>query len=237
MNEVRLSARLAEAARLCGEGSIADIGTDHALLPIRLVLDGHPRAAACDIREGPCERAAANVRKYNLDNSVSVFCRPGLDNISEFAPDNIFICGMGGEMIASILGGSDYPKSSRCRLILQPQSMQDVLRRYLCREGFEIHEESVVYDDGKYYQLMTASFDGKVRTLSKTEYRLGRLNLERARTERRETDLGWLNFVLRAAKRRAAGRSLSENPTPDNGDGELIAIIEEILKEEKNANC
>ena len=240
MNEVRLSARLAEAARLCGEGSIADIGTDHALLPIKLVLDGHPRAAACDIREGPCERAAANVRKYRLESSVSVFCRPGLENIEEFAPDNIFICGMGGEMIASILGDSDYPKSSRCRLILQPQSMQDVLRRYLCREGFEIHDESVVLDSGKYYQILTASFDGQVRTLSQTEYRLGRLNLERAKRERREVDLEWLGSVLRAAKCRTAGRRLAGHPTIDNGDGELIAVIEgifeDILKEDKNAN-
>lgn len=234
--ELKLSNRLAAAAEMCGEGSVADIGTDHALLPIRLVLDGHPCAAACDIREGPCERAHRNIEKFGLCDKIKVYCRPGLDGIDDFAPDNIFICGMGGEMIASILGASDYPKKSRCRLILQPQSMQDVLRRYLCSNGFSINRESVVYDAGKYYQIISAEYDGTGRELNAVEQRLGRLNLERARRGLSPVDEGWLKFVLNAAKRRIDSRKNAISSADDPVDTELTVEIEKILGGSKNAD-
>lgn len=234
--ELKLSNRLAAAAEMCGEGSVADIGTDHALLPIKLVLDGHPCAAACDIREGPCERARRNIEKFGLGDKIKVFCRPGLDRIEDFAPDNIFICGMGGEMIASILGASDYPKNSRCRLILQPQSMQDVLRRYLCSNGFSINRESVVHDSGKYYQLILAEYDGIGRELNGTEQRLGHLNIERARRELSPVDKGWLNFVLSAAKRRIDGRKNAISSADDPVDTAMTDEIEKILGGRKNAD-
>lgn len=228
--EPKLSVRLSAAASMCGGGSVADIGTDHALLPIKLVLDGHKSALASDIREGPCERARANVEKYKLSEKIRVVCRPGLEKIDEFSPDNIFICGMGGEMIASILEESDYPEKSRCRLILQPQSMQDVLRKYLCANGFSIDEERVVFDSGKYYQLIRAEFDGEKRSLSETEYRLGKLNLGRARESLSETDRGWLEFVLSAAKKRVTERKNSRGISEDLADNELILTIENIFE-------
>ncbi len=220
---------------MCGGGSVADIGTDHAFLPIKLVLDGHERAAACDIREGPCENARKNIEKFGLSAEISVFCRPGLDGIADFAPDNIFICGMGGEMITSILAASDYPQSSRCRLILQPQSMQDVLRSYLAQNGFSIDEERVVFDAGKYYQLISARYDGLKRDFSGAELRLGKLNLERAAEILSETDRGWLEFVLNAAKKRSDGRKNAISLVDDPVDSEIIDIINDLLVR-KNAD-
>lgn len=216
---------------MVGEGSIADVGTDHALLPIKLVLDGHEGALASDINEGPCQRARNNISRYGLDERISVVCRPGLDMIEDFAPDNIVICGMGGELIASILADSDYPKSSRCRLVLQPMSMQDVLRKYLCREGYEITDERVIFDEGKYYQLIAAHYDGVPRQLSECEYRLGRLNLARAEAGLSEVDRGWLDFVGRSAKRRMDGRSAAANPDEAGQrlDAELTALINRLL--------
>ena len=225
----KLSARLTAAADMCGNGSVADIGTDHALLPIKLVLDGHERALASDIRKGPCERARANVEKYKLSDRISVFCRPGLDGIEDFAPDNIFICGMGGEMIASILNASEYPKKSRCRLILQPQSMQDALRKYLCENGFSIDDEKVVFDSGKFYQLILAHYDGEKRELTEAEYLLGKLNLERARGLS-VVDVSWLRAVLSNAKKRIEARKNSRGGTDDTIDAELISVIENILR-------
>ncbi len=233
MYEIKLSPRLAAAAELVGKGSVADIGTDHAFLPIYLVQKGHPRALASDINEGPCQRARTNIYANGLHCKIKVACCPGLDAVDEFAPDNIVIAGMGGEMIASILAASDYPVKSRCRLVLQPQSMQDVLRRYLCHHGFRIDRETVVYDGGKYYQVFSAVYDGAATEMQEYEYKLGKINLERAKKCPTPADIAWLEGQLAAANRRIQGRLLTCDGTPEQArDRELAAAIEDILKKQ-----
>ena len=231
MYEIKLSPRLAAAAKLVGKGSVADIGTDHALLPIHLVQSGHPKALASDIKEGPCQRARTNIYANGLHSKIKVVCCPGLDAVPEFAPDNIVIAGMGGEMIASILAASEYPKESKCRLVLQPQSMQDVLRRYLSENGFEITDEAVVLDGGKYYQLLAAKYTGKAVEMTDAEYKLGKLNLSRAEKLHGATDTEWLKKQYDAAARRVSGRGEAHEDTPEQKkDRELMAVIENIIK-------
>lgn len=228
--EIKLSARLAAAASFAKPGSAADIGTDHALLPIALIFAGHDRALASDLNEGPCLRAAANIQKYGLSDKITVACTPGLNGIENFAPDNIFICGMGGEMITGILAESDYPKKSRCRLILQPMTMPEVLRKYLCDEGFSIIDERVVYDEGKYYQLIAAEFDGVKRTLREFEYRLGRLNLENTAAHRESVYFNWLTYICFTAQKRIDGRNKALSPVEGQDvDIELVKIAHTIL--------
>ena len=231
MQQITLSKRLLAVAAFVGKGTVADIGTDHAQLPIWLVQNGHSRALASDINEGPCQRARVNIYQWGLHGKIKVKCCAGLDGIEDFAPDNIVIAGMGGEMIVSILEASDYPKSSQCKLILAPQSMQDVLRRYLCENGFVIGEETVVSDGGKYYQILTARYTGeKCADMQAYEYRLGRINLERIQNAPTDADREWLQKVLASAKRRVEGRANSSDASPEQAaDREMIALIEYIL--------
>ncbi len=230
MHEIKLSERLAAVASLVGKGTVADIGTDHAQLPIWLVQNGHPRALASDINEGPCQRARVNIYEWGLHGKIKVRCCAGLDGIEEFSPDNIVIAGMGGEMITSILEASGYPQKSRCRLVLAPQSMQDVLRRYLCENGFSILDETVVFDGGKYYQILSAQYTGNITSLADFEYKLGALNLERARKAPRDVDIEWLTLQKRAAERRILGRAESHDDTPEQArDRELVNEINKIL--------
>ena len=228
-----LTPRLEAAAALVGDGSFADIGSDHAYLAIKLALERGVCGVASDLREGPCERARKNVRQYGLCDKIKIYCRAGLDQVEEFAPDNIIICGMGGELIAEILENSEYPRSSRCRLILQPMSMQDELRRYLSREGYAISDERVVYDSGKYYQLIAAKYTGENSVLDEVEALLGPLNLKRAAESLSETDRGWLMSLSIAAKNRVSGRMKSDsgqNSPEQLCDLSLIKRIEAILR-------
>ncbi len=215
---------------MVGGGKVADIGTDHAHLAIYLIQKGNSEVLASDINEGPCQRARTNIYAWGLHKKIKVVCRPGLDGIEDFAPDNIVIAGMGGELIASILDASDYPAKSGCRLVLVPHSMQRELRKYLASAGFSIDEERVVFDGGKYYQLLAAHYTGEKYAMSEAEYRLGRLNIARAALSHGETDIEWLRSVRASAKRRIEGREATVNDCEEQkNDRALTALIDEII--------
>lgn len=231
MHKISLSPRLAAVASFVGKGSVADIGTDHAMLPIYLVQSGHPCALASDIKEGPCQRARVNIYEWGLHAKIKVACAPGLDAAEAFRPDNIVIAGMGGEMIASILSASSYPSESRCTLVLQPQSMQDVLRRFLAENGYLVTAESVVADGGKYYQIIVASYDGQKREFTDVEYKLGALNIKRCFDAPEEADIGWLKLQLSSAEKRIAGRTMGHDDSSEQQkDRELAALINKLLQ-------
>ena len=65
--------RLLTAAELLGQtNSVADIGTDHAFLPIHLVREGiAQKVIACDIAEGPLSVAKANTPAQVIRESAT----------------------------------------------------------------------------------------------------------------------------------------------------------------------
>ena len=127
----KISKRLCTASSHVRNGAVvADIGTDHAYVPIYLAKQGRiNKAYACDINEGPIRRAKENIAKYNLDDIIEARLQNGLDGIENLAPTDILICGMGGELIASIIDKSDYVRQKGIRLILQPMTFVKELRK------------------------------------------------------------------------------------------------------------
>lgn len=232
MTGLKLGARLECAASLALDKEklalgAADIGTDHALLPIELVLRGCPRALVSDINEGPIEKARMNIAKFALQDKITAVRRDGLDGIETFAPGVIFICGMGGELIADIISNSEYPARSGCDLILQPMTMQAQLRRYLSAAGYDIREERVVLDDGKYYQLILASYTGAAYEMTQVELILGRMNIRRIEAGLSDIDRGWLARVRDAAAKRINGR-LGAQVIDTEGQESDLALVREI---------
>ena len=112
-------------------------------------------------------------------------------------------------------------------------SMQDKLRRFLAVNGYAIYDETVVYDDGKYYQLISAEYDGKPYAMTDAEYRLGQLNIARisGAPDITDTDRGWLTKVRDAAKRRIEGRRDAEkiNQSEQASDEELVSLINRLI--------
>lgn len=178
MNDIKLSKRLSTAASYVRSGAfVADIGTDHAYLPIHLVLSGKAVGAlASDINKGPIITAKEHIEKYGLSDKIRTQIANGLENIEEYEPTDIIICGMGGELIAEILDASKYVKNSKIRLILQPMTSVYELREYLS-VGFSAIAENVVCEDGKIYQIICAEYDGKVHSFTKAELELGKFNI------------------------------------------------------------
>ena len=122
---------------------IADIGTDHAYIPIYLVEnDLAEYVIAGDVRQGPVDIAKANVEKHKLSEKF------------EYGEvDTVIIAGMGGQLISEILS-ADIEKARECNLVLQPMNAQYELRKYLISNGFSITDEDIAIEGFKVYNIM-----------------------------------------------------------------------------------
>ena len=169
--------RLLIAAELLGQvKSVADIGTDHAFLPIHLVKENlAEKVIACDIAEGPLSVAKSNIIKYGLADKIELRLANGLLGLAPNEVEAITILGMGGETIAEILSDSPWVKNPNTVLILQPMSCDDRLREYLLNEGFEILTEAGVESQNRFYTVMKVSYSGKLSAVGPEFKYIGKL--------------------------------------------------------------
>ena len=170
-----MTPRLLTAASMVRKGAVvADVGTDHAYLPIYLVSAGVARrAVASDINQGPLSRAEANIQRFSLSSQISTRLTPGLAGIEEYAPTDILICGMGGELIASILEAAEFVRDPEIRLILQPMTSSRELRLWLSANGFAITEERLAKEKEKLYVVIAATYTGEPYTMSVEDSYIG----------------------------------------------------------------
>lgn len=157
---ITLDKRLSAVAALVRRGSrLADIGTDHAYLPVYLVQTGVcPVAIASDIGAGPLEAARHTVTVAGLTSEIALRLGDGLATVSADEVDDIAIAGMGGETIAAILEAAPFVRDRRLRLILQPMTRAEDLRRWLLTHGFMILEEHLIIDGRHLYPVMAAEY-------------------------------------------------------------------------------
>lgn len=158
MNEHQLSKRLSEVAALVPAGSrLADIGSDHAYLPVHLLVQGKIcTAVAGEVNIGPLESAKKQVEKLGLQGVVDVRLGDGLEVIDEDEIDVVCIAGMGGSLIRQILSEGKQKLQKVKRIILQPNVAGHLIREWLLQESWELKYESVVKEDGKYYEVLMA---------------------------------------------------------------------------------
>lgn len=171
-----LDGRLASAAGLVRQGArFADIGTDHAHLPLALLREGRIEYAVCsDINRGPLESAMSNARDAGFFDKIKFVLTDGAAALADEGLSDVAICGMGGELIAEIIEKAPFLKDKAVRLILQPMSRQGQLRTYLAESGFEITNEVYSYSQGKYYVTFCVEYTGEKHGLSLYERELGK---------------------------------------------------------------
>lgn len=135
---------------------VADVGTDHAHLPVWLLLHGRASSAiACDLREGPLDRARETGRAYGV--AIDYRLGNGLSVVSPEEADTVVIAGMGGENIAAILAKAPWTAGGGHTLLLQPQSRAEALRAFLAENGYAIRREALVEDRGIIYPVLEAA--------------------------------------------------------------------------------
>lgn len=151
-----ISKRLLCCASMVQPGSrVADIGTDHGYLGIYLLQSGAARhVIACDLRKDPLENARSNAKLFGVDGEMELRLSDGLEKILPDEVDTVVMAGMGGDLIQKILSQCPWRKREGLQFILQPQSAGNVLRRWLCEDGFEIRREEPVQDGHFLYTVM-----------------------------------------------------------------------------------
>lgn len=154
---LELSPRLRQLAGWVRSGArVADVGTDHAYLPVWLSLHGCVASAiASDLREGPLERARETGRIYGVQDVDFRQC-DGLKGIGPAEADTIIIAGMGGENIAAILSAAPWTADGAHTLLLQPMTRAEDLRLFLSEHGYRISREALAQDRGSIYPCIEA---------------------------------------------------------------------------------
>ena len=169
---MKLSKRLETVASLVDNNrSIIDIGCDHALLSIYLVINNEPKKViASDNKEGPLEGAKANIKKYKLEDKIKVKLGDGVDSIEEDI-DTIIISGMGGLTTVGILKYKKDKFKNVDTIILSPNTDSDFVRMEICKLGFYIEDEKLVSDNNFIYPII--KFKRGKKKYKKIEYILG----------------------------------------------------------------
>lgn len=219
--------RLCAAADLVRQGAVfADIGTDHALLPVFLCQTGRIlRAVAADINEGPLAAARLQVTAAGLADRISLRLTDGLSGLENEGLTDIAICGMGGELITEILSRAPFVKDPSVRLILQPMTHAADLRRYLAREGFAIREERTAIAAGKCYFCLAAEYTGEPYELSRLEATFGRISVN-------ASDDALLALVQKEARgQEKKCRGLRAAGTPDAEEEQYLSSLCDLIKE------
>ena len=152
---MKINARLKMIGDLVEANSFClDVGCDHALLDIYLVLRGRDiRAVASDIAEGPVLQARNNIKRERLEDKIEVRLGDGLSTYSE-GIDTVIISGMGGKNIIGICREYSKVLKKIDTLIISPNNYQEDVKRYLCRCGFYIDNEEFVKDKKFIYQII-----------------------------------------------------------------------------------
>lgn len=225
---ITLTNRLSMVAALVRDGRpFADIGTDHAFLPVFLLQTGKvPHAAACDVREGPLRNAKSTVEKYDLANEVDLclcsgFDHPDLKDYSDFV-----LAGMGGNLIADLLDAAPWLQREDTHLVLQPQSHAEDVRDWLYRNGFSILRETATRDNGRVYIAMEVLYTGGTKAATLSECFLGKLP---------ESDAPERFDFFRDVHRRLTARHDALLPYPDTQEERdslepVLADLEALLQ-------
>ena len=162
MNTRLPSERLRELLRHVREDRpMADIGTDHALLPIAAVETEHvPRAIGIDRAPRALDGGRENLERRPTDR---VELRLGNGLAPLMADDEVatvVMAGVGAETLLDVMNTARLLELGVERLVLQPnQSEIDARRAILTRPCWRLADETLVEENGRFYVVFRVDLD------------------------------------------------------------------------------
>ena len=233
MKHLELTPRLQLLADWVPPGAkLADVGTDHAYLPVWLLLHGRVECAiASDLRRGPLERARQTGNAWQV-HDLDLRLGDGLTGIRPEEADTIVIAGMGGEHIAAILAAAPWTRDGRHTLLLQPMTHAEDLRGFLADRGYAIVREALVRDRGTLYPVM------EVRA-GEMSLSLGQLH---AGVQVTQDPLGERYIIEKIIRLQGAVAGLNRSAAPKDREKadrlrDIISALLELREEWRYAQC
>ncbi|GAA0718965.1 class I SAM-dependent methyltransferase [Clostridium malenominatum] len=158
----------------------ADIGTDHGYIPIYLIKNGVcKRAIASDINKGPIEKAIKNIGREGLSSYVECRIGGGMTTLKPGEAEVGVIAGMGGNLIKDIIEESMEVFKALDYIILQPVQNPEVLREYIYSKGYEILEEELCFEEGKYYEIIKVRYGNNIEEIDSIFYEVSNYLLQK----------------------------------------------------------
>lgn len=161
---MKLTPRLQAIADKVPPGSrVADIGTDHAYIPVYLLMNHlSSNVIASDNRQGPLLAAEETLRLFGLIQAAELRLGDGLSVLTE--EDQVgtaVIAGIGGETICAILQEGLELVKKGVLLVLQPMTGTALVRKWLAEKGFAILQEDIAEEEEDYYEVIVARWTGE----------------------------------------------------------------------------
>lgn len=226
-----LEERLAQIGKMVDPQSrLADIGTDHAYLPIALVEEGKiDFAIASDVAAGPLNNAKQDIEQAGLEDKIETRLGSGLETLkAEDRIDTVVIAGMGGKLMTNLLEtayqeGKKYPT-----LILEANIGEPLVRKWLMHHQYEIVAEQIIEVAGHIYEIIKAEIKRDKLDLSEQELAFGPFLLK----EKNSIFIKKWTNQLRYYKNLKANLNKAKNKDQEKIDkiNALIEMIEEVLK-------
>lgn len=151
---LKLSLRLQAVASFVPANSIvADIGTDHGLLPIYLVQNNiAQKAYAIDNKQKPLLSTQQNIKLYNSECVI-----PLLSNGLEQLPpdcDTLVLAGLGSATIIEILQANPQKLASIQAIIIQANVGIESIRKWAYLSDWTVEDETMVKDNNIIYDIV-----------------------------------------------------------------------------------
>lgn len=217
--------RLLTCAKLVTGNKAVDVGTDHGYLAVYLVEHGIcKQVIACDVNEMPLKSAKNNAEKAGLTGKITTILSDGLDNVPMEDVTDVIMAGMGGELIAGLVGKCHVLKEKAVNLVLQPMSKSEVLRKWLYDEGFEIKNELACENNGFIYTVMQVKYVGRTPNYPCDDrYLYGGL-------VSKNDDKGLAYLKHQAGRLQTAGKGILQSANRQSDGEKLLKIAELLLK-------
>lgn len=232
---VEISSRLKMLFEMLPAGEkLGDVGTDHGLLPIYSIQNAKFKSAiASDLREGPLKIASQNIKSVCLEDKIETLLCPGLEGYIGKDCDAIVIAGMGGLTVCKILedwlklcGENDYFPGNIC-FVLQPNTHEHIVRKFLWDNMFEIEDEQAIEDGNHVYVAYKGQFTTQKQDYTEIQCYIGKIMPER----KSENDIVYFNAFYNKQRNILSG--LEKRTEPDDETKERTVLCKKLIAEIK----
>lgn len=211
---------------------LADIGSDHGFIPMQSVLRNIAGfAIASDISSKSLEKINESKCYNKISDRIDIRTGYGLETLFVDEADEIVITGMGADLICSILDGYEAAFDLKApNLVLSSAGKNEILRKYLYENSFKITAESIVYENGIYYHIISCEksihkdelYDNISAQMKNFYYKFGPLNALSGGIDFKSY------FKYYFAKRAAAYKNILNGQNSEENTAKLQLIKKEL---------